>query len=146
VSSTQPILLVEDSEDDVFFMQRALQRARVANPVFVVEDGQKAVDYLSGAGQYGDRSAFPLPALIFLDLKLPGKKGLDVLGWLRQELALRTVIVVILTSSQEPSDLRRAYHLGANSYLVKPSSSERLDELVRAMKNYWLEFNLFDSA
>lgn len=140
----KPILLVDDSEDDVFFMQRALEAAAISNPVFVAEDGLKATDYLSGTGQYSDRTAFPLPALIFLDLKMPGKKGLDVLAWLRQQEALRGIVVIILTSSQEPSDLRQAYRLGANSYLVKPSTTERLCELVRAVKAYWLEFNHFD--
>ena len=125
-------------------MQRALQDAAIPNPVIIAEDGLKAVDYLSGAGQFSDRTAFPLPALLFLDLKMPGKTGLDVLAWLRQQEALRSIVVIILTSSQEPLDLRRAYHLGANSYLVKPSTTHRLRELVRAVKVYWLEFNLFD--
>jgi CheY-like chemotaxis protein len=102
-----------------FFMRRALESAAISNPVFVAEDGLKAVDYLAGNGQFSDRTAFPLPPLIFLDLKMPGKKGLDVLAWLRQQDHLRSIVVVILTSSQEPSDLRQAYHLGANSYLVK---------------------------
>jgi CheY-like chemotaxis protein len=127
-------------------MQQALENAAVANPVFIAEDGQKAIDYLSGAGPYGDRSVFPLPGLVFLDLKLPGIKGLDVLDWLRQQPSLCSVIVVVLTSSQEPSDLRRAYQLGAHSYLLKPSSTERLRALVKAVKDYWFEFNLFDSA
>ena len=142
----KPILLVDDSEDDVFFMQRALESAAISNPIFVAADGLKAVDYLSGAGEFADRAVFPLPALIFLDLKMPGKGGLDVLAWLRQQDALRSIVVVILTSSQEPSDLRQAYHLGANSYLVKPSTTARLRQLVAAVKAYWLEFNLFDSA
>jgi len=126
-------------------MQRALKSADISNPVFVAEDGLKAVDYLSGAGQFTDRTAFPLPGLIFLDLKMPGKIGLEVLAWLRQQEHLRSIVVVILTSSQEPSDLRDAYRLGANSFLVKPSTTERLRELVQSVKSYWLEFNLFDS-
>ena len=141
---SKPILLVDDSEDDVFFMQRALKNAAISSPVFVAEDGLKAMDYLAGNGQFSDRTAFPLPALLFLDLKMPGKKGLDVLAWLRQQEHLRSIVVVILTSSQEPSDLRQAYHLGANSFLLKPSTSERLGQLVAAVKAYWLEFNLFD--
>ena len=141
-----PILLVDDSEDDVFFMQRAIKNAAIPNPVIVAEDGLKAVDYLAGNGQFSDRKAFPIPALIFLDLKMPGKNGLEVLAWLRQQEHLRSIVVLILTSSQEPSDLRQAYHLGVNSFLVKPSSTERLDQLIAAVKAYWLEFNLFDSV
>jgi CheY-like chemotaxis protein len=146
VALSKPILLVDDSEDDIFLMRRALKSAVISNPIFVAEDGLKAIDYLSGAGQFADRAAFPVPGLIFLDLKMPGKKGLDVLAWLRQQEELRSIVVVILTSSQEPSDLRQAYHLGANSYLVKPSTTERLRELVHSVKSYWLEFNLFDTA
>lgn len=146
MTPTRPILLVDDSEDDVFFMQRVLKDVAIPNPVFVAEDGLKAMDYLAGTGQFSDRTMFPLPALVFLDLKMPGKKGLDVLAWLRQQEHLRGVVVVILTSSQEPSDVRQAYRLGANSFLLKPSTTERLRELVRAVKAYWLEFNLFDSA
>jgi CheY-like chemotaxis protein len=142
--NSKAILLVDDSEDDVFFMQRALKSAAISNPVMVVDDGQKAIDYLAGTGQFGDRAAFPLPGLIFLDLKMPGRKGLEVLEWIRQQDSLRHIVVVILTSSQEPSDLRNAYRLGANSFLVKPSTTEQLNELAGAIKTYWLQFNVFD--
>ena len=137
---------MEDSEDDVFFMKRAISKAAIANPLFVVEDGQQAIDYLSGTEPFSDRKAFPVPGLIIMDLKLPKKMGLEVLEWLRKDERLRRMVVVILTSSQEPNDLRRAYDLGANSFLVKPAKSERLEAMVRAVKDYWLEFNMFDSA
>ena len=146
MSQSETILLVEDNEDDVFFLKRALEGAAISNPVFVAADGQKAIDYFAGAGEFADRAKFPLPILVFLDLKLPVKKGLDVLAWLRQQESLRSVVVVVLTTSQEPSDLRRAYRLGANSYLVKPARTERLGALVRAVREYWLEFNVFDSV
>ncbi len=144
MTAANPILLVDDSEDDVLFMQLAIEDAAIRNPIVVAEDGLKAMDYLAGTGQFSDRAAFPLPVLMFLDLKMPGKKGLDVLAWMRQQEHLRAIVVVVLTSSQEPSDLRQAYRLGANSYLVKPSTTHRLRELVKAVKAYWLEFNLFD--
>jgi CheY-like chemotaxis protein len=146
MSHSQPILLVEDSEDDVFFMKRALKEASIINPLFVAGDGQEAVDYLSGSAQFSDRSKYPMPGLVFLDLKLPVKKGLDVLSWLREQESLCSVVVVVLTSSQEPNDLRQAYCLGANSYLVKPGTTTRLVELMRVVKAYWLECNLFDTA
>lgn len=144
MNQNQHILLVDDNEDDVFFMKRALEAASISNPIFVAEDGQKAVDYLAGIAPFTDRIACPLPGLVFLDLKLPRKRGLDVLAWIRERENLRSVVVIVLTSSQEPSDLRQAYRLGANSYLVKPNANERLDALVRAVKDYWLEFNTFD--
>jgi CheY-like chemotaxis protein len=141
MTNLDAILLVEDNENDVFFMKRAMEAAGFTNPLRVAEDGRQAVDYLAGAGKYADRTAFPLPALVLLDLKLPEKRGLDVLAWLRQQPHLRELIVVILTSSSEPSDVREAYRLAANSYLVKPATSQRLTELARALKLYWLEFN-----
>ena len=135
------ILLVEDNEDDVFLMRRALKSAGIVNPLRIVEDGQKAIDYLQGAREFADRTAHPLPALIFLDLKLPFVRGLDVLAWLRTEDRFKSIIVVVLTSSEEPSDLSNAYKLGANSYLVKPPTPQQLEELAKAFKLYWLHFN-----
>jgi CheY-like chemotaxis protein len=140
------ILLVEDNEDDVFLMKRAMKSAGIVNPLFVAEDGQQAVDYLSGAGEYADRSAHPVPAIVFLDLKLPLKGGLDVLGWIRRQGELESLVVVVLTSSSEPSDLKEAYRLGANSYVVKPPTAAQLLEMAKAFKWYWLEFNQFEKA
>jgi CheY-like chemotaxis protein len=137
-------MLVEDNEDDVFLMKRALQGARVVNPLYVVEDGQEAVDYLSGAGKFADRDHYPLPAVVFLDLKLPLMSGHDVLAWIRQQREFETLIVIVLTSSNEASDLSRCYALGANSYLVKPPTPEQLDDLAKAFKWYWLEYNHFN--
>lgn len=130
----------------MFFMKRAVKEAAISNPVFVAADGQQAFDYFSASGQFSDRSAFPLPALVLLDLKLPRKRGLDFLGWLREQKAFQSVVVVVLTSSREPSDLKEAYRLGANSYLVKPSSANSLVALVKIIKSYWLDLNVFDSV
>ena len=137
------ILLVEDNEDDIFFMKRAFKGAGIVNPLLVVEDGQQAIDYFSGNGKYSDRAVYPIPALVFLDLKLPFVKGLDVLAWLRRQAGLSELVVVVLTSSNEPSDLKQAYRLGANSYLVKPPTAEEIGDLAKAFKLYWLEFNRF---
>jgi CheY-like chemotaxis protein len=84
MGTRRPILLVDDNEDDVLLMKRALKDAGVQNPVFVAEDGQQAIDYLSGTGPYADRGSFPLPWIAFLDLKLPLKTGHEVLAWIRQ--------------------------------------------------------------
>jgi CheY-like chemotaxis protein len=146
MTTTGAILLVEDNEDDVFLMKRALKAAGITNALFVVDDGQKAIDYLSGVGEYSDRTSFPFPALVFLDLKLPLKGGLDVLGWIRGQPSLENLVVVVLTSSNEPSDLKEAYRLGANSYVVKPPTANQLIEMAKAFKWYWLEFNEFDPA
>jgi len=125
-------------------MKRALKGARVVNPLLVVEDGQEAVDYLSGAGKFADRDQYPLPAVVFLDLKLPLISGHDVLAWIRRQRELESLVVIVLTSSNEPSDLNRCYALGANSYVVKPPTPEQLEELAKAFKWYWLEYNQFD--
>jgi CheY-like chemotaxis protein len=144
MTTNKTILLVEDNEDDAFLMQRAIKSAGIANPVVIVEDGAKAVDYLAGSGSFTDRSAHPLPAIVLLDLKLPLKSGLDVLAWIRQQPQFENLVVVVLTSSSEPSDLKRAYHLGANSYVTKPPTSSQLADLAKAFKWYWLEFNRFE--
>ena len=143
-TTDQAILLVEDSEDDVFLMRRALKGAKIKNPLVVVEDGQQAVEYLAGTGDFADREKYPFPAVVFLDLKLPMKSGLEVLEWIRKQAGLENLVVLVLTSSSEPSDLKRAYALGANSYLVKPPTADQLLDLANAFKWYWLEFNRYE--
>jgi CheY-like chemotaxis protein len=107
----------------------------------VVCDGVEAIEYLRGTGQYADRARYPLPGLMLLDLKLPRRSGHEVLAWLRQEPAVRRLPVAILTSSRESSDIERAYDLGANSYLVKPTGPGALLRLVEALSLYWLVLN-----
>ena len=139
MTSANAILLVEDNEDDVFLMKHALNGAGVTNPVVVVETGQQAVDYLAGAGRFQDRSKYPMPVIVFLDLKLPLMSGHEVLAWIRSQRQLESLNVVVLTSSNEPSDVRRSYSLGANSYLVKPLSAQQLVDLSKAFKWSWLQ-------
>jgi CheY-like chemotaxis protein len=131
------ILHVEDEENDVLLMELAMTKAGIVNPVKAVNDGQQAIDYLIGAGKVGDREEHPLPCLILLDLKLPHVPGLEVLSWIRQEAHLNTP-VVILTSSQNDTDIAKAYDLGANAYLVKPSDTFKLAEIAKAIKDFWL--------
>ena len=140
MTTNRTILLVEDNKDDVFLMKRALQNARFSNPVIVVETGPEAMDYLSGAGQYADRDSYPMPAVVFLDLKLPFLYGHEVLAWIRKQRELESLVVIVLTSSNEASDLSRCYSLGANSYLVKPPTAEQLVALAKAFKWRWLEY------
>lgn len=133
------LLLVEDNDDDVFFMQRAVKICGITHTLRVVRDGQAAVDYFNGEGEYADRAAFPLPFLVFLDLKMPQKNGLEVLEWIRSKPSLQQTIVLILTTSREESDVKRAYALGVNSYLVKPPNANQLNELIKLVKSYWLD-------
>ncbi|HEX9454766.1 MAG TPA: response regulator [Candidatus Binatia bacterium] len=144
MTTNRALLLVEDNEDDVFLMKRALKEAHVSNQLYIVEDGQEALDYLAGTGKFTDRENYPLPALVFLDLKLPYISGHEVLAWIRGQKELESLVVIILTSSNEASDLSRCYSLGANSYLVKPPTPEQLEDLAKAFKLYWLEHNQFE--
>jgi CheY-like chemotaxis protein len=146
MSKERTLMLIEDSEDDIFFMKRAMKSANINNPLRVVEDGQSAVDYLAGNGEYADREKHPLPSLVLLDLKLPYKGGLEVLQWIRDQRHLETTIVIVMTSSKEDKDVETAYRLGANSYLVKPPTAEKLLELANALKLYWLKFNEYAPA
>jgi CheY-like chemotaxis protein len=135
------ILLIEDDPNDVLLVQRAFRRATVGNPIQVVGDGEAAVDYMAGHGHYQDRQSHPLPAIMLLDLKLPRRSGFEVLEWLRRQPRLRRIPVVVLTSSALASDIRQAYELGANSYLVKPLEFEALQDMLRAVGAYWLGLN-----
>jgi CheY-like chemotaxis protein len=118
-------LLVEDNEDDAFFMRRAFQDAGIKNPLHVVTNGEEAIDYISGTSDFADRQRYPLPDMIFLDLKMPGRDGFEVLAWLRQQKRCG-VPVAILTSSPEDVDRKRAQELGANCYLLKPPTAAML--------------------
>lgn len=140
-TTTQTILLVEDEENDVVFMEMALEKAGLLSAFQVAEDGEEAIDYLSGKGEFADRTRFPIPALVFLDLKLPRVMGMDVLKWIRDQPELDTMVVIMLTSSQQRTDIRRACSLGANSYLVKPSNPAGLGEIVDLVRRYWLQLN-----
>ncbi len=136
------ILLTEDDPNDVILFQRAMGRASLsAYSLQVVRDGEEAISYLSGQEIYADRDRHPLPALLLLDLKLPRKSGLEVLSWLREQPQLRYLIVVFLTSSNSPEDIRLAYEAGANSYLVKPVEFTEMVEMIRKASVYWLELN-----
>jgi CheY-like chemotaxis protein len=142
-ASDKSILLVEDDRNDVFFLLFSFESAGIASPVYVVEDGQKAMDYLAGTGPYADRSRYPFPCLVLLDLKLPVKMGLEVLRWVQSQPGLRTLLILVLSSSAEMEDVDEAYRLGARSFLVKPLSVDKRLEMARLIKSYWLELNEF---
>jgi CheY-like chemotaxis protein len=127
-------LLVDDSEDDVFFMLRAMKEADFQGTIHVARDGKEAKDYLEGTGPYADRQRYPLPRLMLLDLKLPYLSGLELLQWLRTQPELGEIIVIVLTSSQTAVDLNRAFQLGANSVLEKPPTPGKIRDLVRMFR------------
>jgi DNA-binding response OmpR family regulator len=139
MNTPKAILQVEDEEHDVIFMQLALERAEVKNPLIVVRDGQEAMDYFKGAGKFGDRREYPLPGLVLLDLRLPRVPGLEVLRWVRAQPALVHVPVLSMSSSDQDADVEGAYRFGVDAYLVKPADPAELLEIVRRIKKYWLD-------
>lgn len=141
---TNTILLVEDNPVDILLMQRAFRSDTFANTSLqIVRDGDAAVLYLNGDGEYSDRARYPLPTIILLDLKLPRRSGHEVLGWLKQQPALKRLPVVVLTNSRQTLDVDRAYDLGVNSYLVKPVGFASLLEMIDTFNKYWLNYNDF---
>lgn len=134
------ILLVEDNPDDVELALHALKRHKLANEVHVARDGAEALDFIFGAGNTGDRLRHH-PRLVLLDLKLPKFDGLEVLERLKGDARSRNIPVVVLTSSNQEPDLKRAYELGANSYIVKPVDFEQFVDAVKQLGFYWLLLN-----
>ena len=132
------ILVVDDREDEILLIRRALQQTKMLNPVITMRSGEEAILYLSGEGKYRSREEYPLPELVLLDLKMPGMDGFEVLTWIRAQPAFRALRVVVLTSSDQIYDVNKAYELGANSFLVKPTSFNNYVEVLRAMNGYWL--------
>jgi two-component system, response regulator len=135
------ILLVEDNEDDVELTKRALARSNVANDLFIVNDGQEALDFLFKRGRHQNRDEDSDPCLVLLDIKLPKVSGLEVLRALRESDELPRYPVVMLTSSNEDRDLVESYNLGANSYIRKPVDFEQFVEAVQQLGIYWLVLN-----
>ncbi|MEM7578971.1 MAG: response regulator [Cyanobacteria bacterium P01_A01_bin.80] len=143
--SESGILLVEDDSNDILFIQRAFRQTKFENSMQVVRDGDEAVAYLSGEGKYANRSLYPLPGMILLDLKLPRRSGLEVLEWLRIQPVLKRIPVVILTSSKENTDVNKAYDIGVNSYLLKPVNYNALNEMIETLNAFWLRLNCYPS-
>lgn len=140
-TSSLEILLVEDNPRDVDLTLRAMKKHHLANRVHVARDGQEALDFLFGEGEYSDRDMNHRPKLMLLDLKLPKVDGLEVLRRVKSDERTRAIPVVVLTSSQEEKDMIESYRLGVNSYIQKPVDFEKFLECVQHMGLYWLLIN-----
>ena len=134
------ILLVEDNARDAELTMRALKKGGLANQMLWVKDGQDALDYIFRHGEYADRDD-SIPRLVLLDLKMPRVSGMEVLKAIRDNEHTRRIPVVIMTSSQEESDVARSYDLGVNSYVVKPVDFHAMTDLARQAGYYWLAIN-----
>lgn len=138
MSSLKTVLYAEDGENDMFFMERAFEKLKLGHPLRIVQGGKPAIAYLSGSAPFSDRSANPTPGFVHLDLSMPGKGGLDVLQWVRTQPSLSEIPIVVLTSSNQQSDVQRADLLGANGYLIEPGEPGELLPLVEELHRYWL--------
>ncbi len=136
--SSKCVLVAEDDENDVLFLERAFRKAEITNPLRVANDGQEAIDYLAGAGKYTDRVQYPLPCLVMLDLKMPRKNGMETLEWIRGQEHFRALPVIIFSSSVHPEEINRAYQLGASAFVSKPSGNQERLELAKRIKQSWL--------
>jgi CheY-like chemotaxis protein len=137
MNDISPILLAEDDDNDALLMERAFVKAGWGIPLHRVGDGDEVIRYLKGQDHYSDSSKYPFPSLLLLDLRMPGKSGFDVLEWIRTQPQLESLLVVVLTSCQVPADVRRAYALGANMFLLKSAKFEGLVEHLRRLQSHW---------
>jgi CheY-like chemotaxis protein len=132
------VLLVEDDLNDIFLVKRAFKLAQIRDPLHVVTDGQEAINYLRGEGKYADRKAHPLPKLIVMDIKMPRKSGFEVLEWVKGNgVPIRRIPVVIVSASDYPADINRAYELGVNAYMIKPMDFRDVEHLFATITQYW---------
>jgi two-component system response regulator len=135
------ILLVEDNQDDRDLALHALRRENLANNIFIVGDGEQALDFLFCRGAYAERSFDHPPKLVLLDLKLPKVDGMEVLKQVKSDPRTKTIPIVIMTSSKEDRDLAASYRLGVNSYIQKPVDFDQFRETVKTAGLYWLVIN-----
>lgn len=137
----QCILLVEDNRDDELLTLRALRKNNMVKDVIVVRDGEQALDYLFGRGEYAGRDIRDVPRMVLLDLKLPKLNGIEVLKQIRGKAETRYIPVVMLTTSDENKDITASYNNSANSYICKPVDFEQFIEAIRQLGSYWLGLN-----
>jgi len=135
------ILLVEDNEADVKITLRAFAKVRLKNNIYVVHDGEEALDFIYHEGKYQDKNKFPKPNLILLDIKLPKLDGFQVLEKLKNDLQYNFIPVIMLTSSKDEEDVARSYRSGAASFIPKPVSYEDFVKVVDGFSVYWYTIN-----
>ena len=131
------VLLAEDNEHDIIATRRAWKKHHIANPLYIVKDGEECLDFLHRRGKYGEPETTPRPGILLLDINMPKMDGLAVLKHIREDGKLRHLPVVILTSSKDEEDRLKSYHLGVNAYIVKPVGFENFSEAVRRINLFW---------
>jgi CheY-like chemotaxis protein len=136
---TQPLLVIEDSDEDFEAFSRVLHQHAVINPIFRCTDGDEALDYLYRTGIYGDPQTAPRPSIILLDLNLPGTDGREILQQIKQDEQLKNIPVVVFTTSSNPKDVDICYRHSVASYILKPIDINRLVETIQSFITYWLD-------
>lgn len=134
------ILMADDDADDRLLAKEALEESRLRNEIYFVEDGEELMEYLNRRGKYAAPGKAPRPGLILLDLNMPRKDGREALREIKADPDLRRIPVVIMTTSKAEEDIFRSYDLGANSFITKPVTFERLVEMMKVLGQYWIEF------
>src|SRR5688572_12653268 len=135
-SARRVILLVDDNPHDVILVRLAFRKVGIIDTIKLVKDGGEAMRYINGDGIYADRTQHPAPTLVLLDLNMPGANGFEVLKWIRAQASLDPLVVVVIAGSLDDADSQRAYELGANSYLIKPTKCEDLVKMMESLKDY----------
>lgn len=138
-NADQPILIVEDSQVDYEAIRWSLEKVGSQNPIYYCEDGDDALDFLNRRGEYSDPVQSPRPGLILLDLNMPGTDGRETLAAIKQDESLKSIPVIIFTTSTNPEDIEVCYREGANSYMQKPVGLDRFQDVMRRLKDFWLE-------
>lgn len=136
MNEKETILLVDDGENDICLVRLAFKSAEITNPIQEAHNGDEAIAYLLGEPPFDDRARFPLPAVILLDLNMPRRNGFEVLEWLRAQPGLKRLTVIVLSASLRQEDVDRAFDLGVNSFLVKPTSFEGLTSIARCLRDW----------
>jgi CheY-like chemotaxis protein len=138
-NSAQPILVIEDSDEDFEAFGRMMRKASIVNPIYRCADGDEALDFLYHSGEYSDLAKAPRPSMILLDLNLPGTDGREVLEQIKQDNDLKIIPVVIFTTSSNPRDIEVCYRHGVNGYILKPININKLMRTVQVFIDYWFE-------
>ena len=143
INNHHTILLVEDNPEDYEATKRALRKAGLANPLFRCEDGDQALDYLFRRGRYSDPATSPRPAIMLLDLNMPGTDGYEVLRQIKLDEDLKAIPVIVLTTSSDERDIEVCYRSGANSFVTKPVELDGLFKAIQRLKDFWFELAVY---
>jgi CheY-like chemotaxis protein len=134
------LLIVEDNEDDIFFVERIFKQIGARCELRFARDGIEAIEYLSGHGGFKDRAKYPMPTIILMDLKMPRRNGFEVLEWMHNQPEIKLIPTIVVTSSTLQEDVTRAYRLGANAVMNKPVDKDSLLQMLKSFHIYWTDF------